>query len=96
MNNNTQKALVHSSLEALKRAALNVLYEERDKKPIRQDIIRMRLGIPKIDYSLEPARHNALIFGILKHLEHDKYADHISGYGWQINKEGIKVIENYQ
>ena len=27
MNDNTQKALVHSSLEALKRSTLNVLYE---------------------------------------------------------------------
>ena len=54
----------------------------------------MRLGIPKIVYSLEPVRHNALIFSILMHLKHhDKYADHNPGYGWRIREEGIKAIE---
>ena len=93
MNDNTQKALVHSSLEALKRSALNVLYEARDKGFVRQDVVRVRLGIPKVDYSLDPGRHNALIFGILMHLKDDKYADHNSGYGWQITEKGVKVIE---
>ena len=92
MNDNTQKALVHSSLEALKRSALNVLYEARDKGFIRQDVVRVRLGIPKIDY-YDPARRNALIFGILMHLEDDKYAYHNPGYGWQITEKGVKVIE---
>jgi hypothetical protein len=93
MNDNTQKALVYSSLEALKRCALNILYEERDKGFIRQDAVRMRLGIPKIDYSVDPARHNALIFGILMHLKDDKYVYHNPGYGWQITEKGVKVIE---
>ena len=93
MNDNTQKALVHSSLEALKRSTLNVLYDARDEGLIKQDEIRKRLGIPKIDYSLDPARHNALIFGILMHLKDDKYAYHNSGYGWQITEKGVKVIE---
>ena len=93
MNDNAQKALVHSSLEAFKRSALNVLYEARDNGSIRQDVVRARLGIPKIDYSSDPARHNALIFGILMHLQDDEYAYHNSGYGWQITEKGVKVIE---
>ena len=100
MNDNTQKALVHSSLEALKRSALNVLYEARDEGFIRQDVVRVRLGIPKIDYSLDPARRNALIFRILMRLKDDKYAyhnffstRHTTGYGWQITEKGVKVIE---
>ena len=91
MDDNTQKAFVHSALEALKRCALNVLYAARDKEFIRQEVVRMRLGIPKIDF--ERGRHNALIFGILMHLKDDGYAYHNPGYGWQITEKGIKVIE---
>ena len=96
MNDNTQKALVHSSLEALKRSTLNVLYEARDKVPLEQDEVRERLGIPKIDYrsNTRSARHNSLIFGILMHLKDDGYAYLKSRSGWQITKQGISLIED--
>ena len=92
MNENTQKALVHFSLEALKRSALNVLYEERDKGFIRQDVVRVRLGIPKVEEQ-NPARHNSLIYGILTHLQNDRCAIHLPGSGWTITEKGISVIE---
>ena len=92
MNDNTQKALVHSSLEALKRSALNVLYEAQPDGYIQQDKVRKRLGIPKVEEQ-NPARHNSLIYGILTHLQADEYAHHEVGYGWQITEKGVKVIE---
>ena len=94
MNDNTQKALVHSSLEALKRSALNVLYEARNEGFLQQDKVRKRLGIPKIDYSSPSARSNSLIFGILMHLKDDGYAYLKSRSGWQITKQGISLIED--
>lgn len=92
MNDNTQKAFVHSSLEALKRAALNVLYETQPDGYIQQDKVRKRLGIPKVEEQ-NPARHNSLIYGILTHLLDDEYAIHLSGFGWKITEKGVKVIE---
>ena len=95
MNENTRNTFASYGLEILKRSALLVLYEEtRDGGLIKQDVVRVRLGIPKIDYSLDPARHNALIFGILMHLKDDKYAYHNVGYGWQITEKGVSVIED--
>ena len=83
MNNNTRNTFASHGLEILKRSALFVLYTARDEKLfVRQDEVRERLGIPKIDYSNDPARHNALIFGILMHLKDDGYAYHNPGSGW--------------
>ena len=94
MNENTRNTFASYGLEILKRSALLVLYEARDEKLfIRQDEVRERLGIPKIDYSYDPARHNALIFGILMHLRDHGYAYHNPGSGWQITKAGGLVIE---
>ena len=94
MNDNTRNEFASFGLEILKKSALLVLYALRDEKLfVRQDEIRERLGIPKIDYSYDQARHNALIFGILMHLKDDGYAYHNSGYGWQITPEGVSVIE---
>ena len=94
MNDNTRNTFASHGLEILKRSALLVLYAVQDEKLfVRQDEVRERLGIPKIDYSSDPARHNALIFGILTHLKDDGYAYHNPGYGWQITPEGVSVIE---
>ena len=92
MNDNTQKVLVHSALEALKRSALNVLYEAQHDGYIKQDRVRKRLGIPKVE-ERNPARNNSMIYGILTHLQDDRYACHNPGYGWKITEEGVSVIE---
>ena len=105
MNDSTRNTFASYGLDILMRSALLVLYEETDvrvrkqiyphrSRTLRQDEVRERLGIPKIDYSSDPARHNALIFGILMHLQHEKLAYHYSGYGWQITEEGKSLIEN--
>lgn len=87
-NDNTQ-----NGLEMIKRSALQVLYEARDEFIfITQDQVRERLGIPKVDY-YDPARHNALIYGILMHLQEDGHAYHNVSVGWQITEEGVSVIE---
>ena len=93
MNDNTQKALVHSSLEALKRSTLNVLYEVQPDGYIQQDKIRKQLGIPRVEEQ-NPARHNSLIYGILTHLQDDGYAIHLPGFGWTITKKGVSVIDD--
>ncbi len=96
MNKYTRNAFADMGLEMLKRAVLLVLYDETSPSEgrIRQDEVRKRLGIKRIDYSADPARHNALIFGILMHLKDDGYAYHNSGYGWQITEEGVALIED--
>lgn len=95
MNQNTRNTYAAFALDILKTATLEVLYEKTSpsKSVIRQDEIRKQLDIKKIDYSWDPGRHNALIFGILMHLREDGYANHLSGYGWQITEKGIEIIE---
>ena len=85
------------------RSALLVLYEETDvrvrkqiyphgSRTLRQNEVHQRLGIPKIDDLGD--RPNALIYGILMHLRHEKLAYHYPGSGWQITEEGKSLIEN--
>ena len=66
MNDKTRNEFASFGLEILKKSALLVLYEARDAGLIRQNEVRERLGISDIIWN-DPARHNALIFGILKH-----------------------------
>ena len=96
MNKYTRNAFADMGLEMLKRAVLLVLYDTTSpfEGLIKQDEVRKRLGIKKIDYSVDPGRHNALIFGILMHLKDDGYAYHNSGYGWRITEEGVLLIED--
>ena len=96
MNKYTRNTFADMGLEILKRAVLLVLYDTTSPSEgvIQQDQVRKRLGIKKIDYSVDPGRHNALIFGILMHLKDDGYAYHHSGYGWQITEEGVLLIED--
>ena len=79
-------------LEMLKRAALRTLSElNKESEYVKQDRVRESLGIPEVDYG-DPARQNALIYGILYHLHNDGYAEHLSRVGWCITDKGIKYL----
>ena len=90
------------ALEILKRAVLEVLYEETDVAPIGVSLygrgrllkateIREQLGLPYPRYA--PSSTNALIHGILGYLKDNGYTEHYVGQGWQITNKGISLIE---
>ena len=84
--------LAFMGLEILKRSALRALYElGKNTDWVRQDRVRERLGIPKVDFGNQ-ARHNSLIYGVLYHLKEDGYADHLSAFGWRITELGKKSL----
>ena len=77
--------LAFMGLGILKCSALRALYElGKDTDWVRQDSIRERLGILKVDFG--QGCHNALIFGILYHLKEDDYAQHLPAFGWRITE----------
>ena len=102
MNENTRNAFASHGLEILKRAVLLVLYEGTDivyeGSPYLQGnvltagAIRQRLGIlrPRVI----SGNINALIQGVLDHLQHDGHANHYPRQGWAITEKGVSVIED--
>ena len=102
MNGNTRNEFARYGLEILKRSMLLVLYEETDSiseepplypdgRTLTAERIRKRLGIIKPQRSIVSI--NALIRGVLDHLQHDKYVYHYGDIGWAITEKGVKVIE---
>ena len=102
MNENTRNAFASYGLEILKRSVLLVLYEQTeiaDKvspypqgRVLTAGAIRERLDI------LRPlvisGNVNALIQGVLDHLQHHGYAHHYSSHGWAITEKGVSLIED--
>ena len=83
---------IRNALEVLKRATLQVLYEQHVKGIQYLGIkeVRERLGIPP-----SPGRHpNDMICHFLLHLEADGYAEHTPRDRWQITPEGVSLIED--
>jgi len=86
---------IRNALEVLKRATLEVLYEQHinglDRSPYRQYLrikeVRERLGIP--GFGKHP---NDMICHFLLHLENDGYAKYTAKDQWEITAEGIKDI----
>ena len=102
MNNNTRNACAHHALEILKRSMLLVLYEGTDSvseepplypdgRVLTAEEVRETLGIIKPQRSIVSI--NALIRGVLDHLQHDKHVYHYRNIGWAITKKGISAIE---
>ena len=103
MTENTRNTYASYGLEILKRAVLEVLYEEgTDVAPIKRshyDVgrrltageIREQLGLPSPQYTAGST--NALIHGILGYLKDDGYAEHYVHQGWQITNEGVSFIK---
>ena len=102
MNDKTRNEFASYGLEILKRSVLLVLYEGTDivsKKSLyaqghiltagaireRLDILRPRIISGNV---------NALIQGILDHLQHHGQAHHYPSQGWAITEKGVSVIEN--
>lgn len=85
-------------LEMLKRSVLLVLYEADQLLPSRQqrlqmDEIRKQLGIRRITGEIE-GPSNALLLGVLQHLQMDDLVNHIVDIGWKITSEGIAFIDS--
>ena len=81
---------------------LLVLYEGTDivylgspygpERTLTAGAIRERLGIlrPRVI----SGNINALIQGVLDHLQHDGHAHHYPRQGWAITEKGVSVIED--
>ena len=91
MTDNTRNEIARHSLEILKLAVLDVLYQQpldytgTRRSTVSAAKIRERLDIP------QPA--NRLMRGMLDILENDKYAVSVGFGAWQITNKGISVIE---
>ncbi len=92
MNGNTRNEFASYGLEILKRAVLEVLYQQQknaEKLGVQSSLqptgIREQLGLP---------RRGTLIREILMHLAGDGHAEKLGPSGrWNITENGIKVIE---
>ena len=88
------KSDIRNALEVLKRAVLQVLYENGASFPTPTDIL-YRCDIPPVKDN--EGSKTELIRGILAHLSADGHAKYKTEYaGWQITEEGVSVIEDSQ
>ena len=102
MNENTRNAFASYGLEILKRSVLLVLYEQTEiadevspyaqGRVLTAGAIRERLDIlrPRVI----SGNVNALIQGVLDHLQHHGHAHHYPSQGWAITEKGVSVIED--
>ena len=95
---NTRDTNASYGLEILKRAVLEVLYQQRkdaEKKwgqsYLQPKDIHPRLGLLQPQYTASDTY--ALTYGILGYLKDNGYAEHYSDQGWQITNEGVSFIE---
>lgn len=99
MNNHIRKLHAGTGLEMLKEAVLLVLYEARNEMTYPQPFasflseadIYEKLCLPQP--LTKGDAHNALIHGVLQHLQGDLHTDYIPKEGWQITEAGISFIE---
>jgi len=102
MNENTRNAFASYGLEILKRSVLLVLYEGTEivykvspyaqGRVLTAGAIRQRLDI--LRPQVISGNVNALIQGVLDHLQHHGHAHHYHGQGWAITEKGVSVIED--
>ena len=95
---NTHNIYTSYGLEILKRAVLEVLYQQwKDAEELRvqsylqPEDIHPRLGLPQPQYTASDTY--ALTYGILGYLKDNGYAEHYSDQGWQITNKGVSLIE---
>lgn len=104
MTDKTQNKFAAYGLKILKRAVLLVLYDETEALEggkLQLDEIRERLGIPRIAYPPVTAGNvNALVYGILQHLQMGRLVDHLGRLvdhsvkvGWRITTKGVEFID---
>ena len=102
MNDNTRNKFAFYGLDILKWSMLLVLYEGTDSvseepplypdgRVLTAEEIRETLGIIKPRRSIVSI--NALIRGVLDHLQHDKHVYHYGSIGWAITEKGVFAIE---
>ena len=85
---------IRNALEVLKRAVLQVLYENRESFPTPTEIL-YRCSIPRVKDN--EGSETTLMRGILAHLSADGHAKCKTEYAeWQITEEGVSVIEDSQ
>lgn len=102
MNENTRNAFASYGLEILKRVVLLVLYEgteiadevspDAQGRVLTAGAIRERLDLlrPRVI----SGNVNALIQGVLDHLQHHGQAHHYHSQGWAITEKGVSLIED--
>ena len=95
MNENTRKTFASFGLERLKRAVLDVLYDQQtsgETRRLRRRQICQRFGIsaPKDRVSDNVPR----IQGILYHLREEGHVESNAVNRWRITPEGVSVIED--
>lgn len=91
---NDTKIRARTALFELKEAVLTILLEARatGEGHIRPEDIRKRLGIPKIE---DPtANTNALIIGVLDHLQTDGLVQSETNVGWQVTEETASLLND--
>ncbi len=94
MNDNTRNQSAHHALEILKMSTLEALYKRNIvESRVRQLKILEDLGIPEI--APNGPERRSLIYGILLHLQANRYTKYLENGFWKITKEGIAVIEGH-
>ena len=95
---NTHNIYTSYALEILKRAVLEVLYQQqKDAEELRVQSylkpkdIHPQLGLLQPQYTASDTY--ALTYGILGYLKDNGYAEHCKNKGWQITNEGVSLIE---
>ena len=97
MTNKIRNEFAADGLEILKRSVLLVLYAEEQLSPpgrgkLKMYEIRKELGIRQITGEIKGAS-NALLRGVLQHLQMDGLVDHTVNVGWEITPKGVEFIE---
>ena len=93
INDNTRNELARHGLEILKRAVLDVLYQEaKEGGIVAVETICKKLPILPTKNS---GYTNSLIIGVLSHLQDDRDAKYVSyEKAGRITEKGRSVIEN--
>ena len=90
---NNTKIRARTALFELKEAALTVLLEARaaGEGPIQLEKIRRRLGIPRAEE--QNAQRNALIRGVLFHLQTEELVQSEANVGWEVTEEAATLLD---
>lgn len=93
INDNTRNELARHGLEILKRAVLDVLYQEAKEGGI-VDVETICKKLPILP-TKRSGNTNSLIIGVLSHLQDDRDAEYVPyAKAGRITEKGMSVIEN--
>ena len=91
---NDTKIRARAALFELKEATLTVLLEARraGEGHIQLESIRKRLGIPKVKET-HSQTNNALIRGVLFHLQDDRLVQSETNSGWKATEKAVRLLD---